>query len=397
MNANGSSGANGDYAVGVEALQSGDLNRAQAAFDKVLAGSPTHAGALNGSGLIAARRGDRSTAVRRFKTAMGVAPDFVAPIQNLAHLIRESHPHEAVVLYQKAVKKDPKNPEFLIALTAILERLGDDTAAEGVAREGLKAFRDHPALLAVAASCQSRAGKRDEALSTIDRGEPDSGWDARIRQMWHYRRARILDSLDRLDEALAEAERGHATLEALNPNAFAERAQFASDVRALGSFFADRADLRPQGNAGHDRCFILGLPGSGVERLTHLMDANEAVSARRDVPAIMQVVRGIYGNPVIPRVAEEALLTDARRHYENQMRQDDAIKVDGYDLNICFAGLIDQLFPKSQTVLITRHPVQACLQLKLSGAEPKMSRRSWSKTCRWSGAPPSLRLSKLAM
>ncbi len=105
---------------GVQAMQRGDLTRADAAFALALE-IGSSAAALDGHGCVALLQGDFEVAERYFLTALGQDPKYRGALGNLALLYDISgRPVEAAALYESAIRALPTNVALRNNFAALL-------------------------------------------------------------------------------------------------------------------------------------------------------------------------------------------------------------------------------------------------------------------------------------
>ncbi len=184
--------------------QQGDMTRARAIYEEVLADRPRHYHALASLALLAAQGKDFIRAVELFDEAIGVDPGQPAAYCNRG--LAEQHLRRlpaALASYDRAIAlKD----DYAIAhfnRGNVLKELHDDAAALASYQRAMS-IEPHwaPAILACAAMLQ-RLGAPDAAVALYDRALTLTPNAAQI----HFDKAVVLASADRLDGALASYEK----------------------------------------------------------------------------------------------------------------------------------------------------------------------------------------------
>jgi tetratricopeptide (TPR) repeat protein len=94
----------------VKALSSGDYSTAEAGFEKVLAASPDHIGALQNLGLVYSRTERLDQAVAIYRRGLSLNPNHKGLLMNLGVVyVRQESYAAALPLFQSLVKLDPQS------------------------------------------------------------------------------------------------------------------------------------------------------------------------------------------------------------------------------------------------------------------------------------------------
>ena len=119
-----------EYAKGVEALRAGKLDEAEQVFLTALRQGNRHPLVYHNLGVIAQQRGQHQEAVRRFRQALTLEPDF-GPSHLLlgSSLLALGHNGEALRELERAVKLLPEEPQALLLLAKAEEAAGNWIAA----------------------------------------------------------------------------------------------------------------------------------------------------------------------------------------------------------------------------------------------------------------------------
>jgi tetratricopeptide (TPR) repeat protein len=123
----------GLFAEGEAALRAGDLERAAAAFNKVLAVDPGAAGAYANLGVIAMRRQQWGQALKLLQKAEGLAPGVAGIRLNIGLVYyRQNDFHGAIAPFETVVRDQPGSVQarYLLGLCYFFsERYGDAVTA----------------------------------------------------------------------------------------------------------------------------------------------------------------------------------------------------------------------------------------------------------------------------
>jgi Flp pilus assembly protein TadD len=98
-------------------------------------------------------------------------------------MLRDAHPERALVHFRKASEIEEQNPYYLSFVGVSLARAERNwTSALKLCETALKAKRNEAQLHLNLAEVYMSAGRREEALTTLDRASASLGRDARIQQ-----------------------------------------------------------------------------------------------------------------------------------------------------------------------------------------------------------------------
>lgn len=111
--------------TGVDAAQSGELERAAAAFRKAVEVDPTDAEAWDSLGVVLVRTGDEARGVEAFRRALRVAPGHSEAHRNLAVVLdRQGRAAEAARHYRAFLAKSRSDNPDRATILARLEEMG---------------------------------------------------------------------------------------------------------------------------------------------------------------------------------------------------------------------------------------------------------------------------------
>jgi tetratricopeptide (TPR) repeat protein len=112
-------------------------------FQKVLAINPTNVYADYDLGWIAQSRGNPNEAISYYTKCFAANAAYTPAMYNEAILLESSHPQQAVAMYQKIVRVDPKASSAYLRMALVQAELGDAAAAKA---NDAKAVSIDPAL-----------------------------------------------------------------------------------------------------------------------------------------------------------------------------------------------------------------------------------------------------------
>jgi tetratricopeptide (TPR) repeat protein len=160
-------------------IAKGDLAGADAALRGLLSTSPDDAIGLNLLGVVRARQGDNEVAEKLFREAKTVEPRLAGPHINLARLLANEKPAEAVSELGEALQSFPQNHEARELLRSVAKQateLSDAANGKAIVRQALSILPDNSELLYFSGVLAFRTGEYGQAEETLSRalaGQPD--------------------------------------------------------------------------------------------------------------------------------------------------------------------------------------------------------------------------------
>jgi tetratricopeptide (TPR) repeat protein len=128
---------------GLSQMEKKKWSAATTSFQKVLAVSPGNLYADYDLGVIAQSTGHSDEAISYYNKALAVNAAYNPALYNEAILLESSQPQQAIVMYQKVVKNDPKAATAYLRLAAVQDEQGDSKDAKA---NDAKAVKLDPAL-----------------------------------------------------------------------------------------------------------------------------------------------------------------------------------------------------------------------------------------------------------
>lgn len=268
----------------------------------------------------------------------------------------------ARVLYREAARRFPDHPRVLFNLATSLSRIEAVDEAEALFERVLERVPDDAEALHALALIRPQTPERNllaRLEQAIARKPP---WPARARL--EYARGKVLDDLERYDEAFAAFTSGARLLDA----AFAEQAERDTDALAQAARWVAQgiADIAPDGSASGETgpVFVVGLPRSGSTLLERMLAAHPALTGAGEVSAFEDAVRAEAGGhdrlQILSRLAAGQWSPDPSRlaaRYRDRLAarglQTGGV-IDKMPANIYWIPLILQEFPDAKVLLISR-------------------------------------------
>jgi hypothetical protein len=194
-------------------------------------------------------------------------------------------------------------------------------------------------------------------------------------------KGRLLDQLDRHDEAWAAFVEGKRLARELTGSAYLDQLAGDAIARLRGFFVSGRLALLPRAGVRSDvpqPVFVLGFPRSGTTLVEQTLSAHPAISAGDELPLINDITNimpRMLNSPLqYPEALAELWMGDQRdgldnlRDYYLQKAAQMAVAepgaawfTDKMPLNETHLGLIALLFPASPLIHVIRHPLDVMI------------------------------------
>ena len=187
----------------VQYHQSGDLEKAEALYTKVLELDPQQADALNLLGVIAHQAGNLDRALAWFDQAMAAAPKLATIPFNKANALKDSgRTKDARAAYEAALRIEPKYADALLNLGTLLQDTGDTVAAIATFNRLLEVTPDAAQAHYNIGKCHHLQGRLDQAQRALAKAialDPTFA-DA------HFAMANLLADRDSPESAISQIE-----------------------------------------------------------------------------------------------------------------------------------------------------------------------------------------------
>jgi tetratricopeptide (TPR) repeat protein len=316
-------------------------------------------------------------------------------LANLAWCLKnQGRMEEARALYEESTATAPDIRETQLGWARLEEADRNFTAAaEKLDRlDGM--FPNDPGSVLTRAILLGRMKRHDEALALLDSQVPvaesaDAATPAGAMTSAPIglgptelsEKGRLLDQLDRHDEAWAAFVEGKRIARELTGNVYMD--QIAGDLinRLRGFFVAGRLSLLPRAGVRTDvpqPIFVLGFPRSGTTLVEQTLSAHPAISAGDELPLINDITNIMPRMLNSPLQYPEALaelwmgdhrdgLDNLRDYYLQKAAQMEVAEpgaawfTDKMPLNETNLGLIALLFPASPLIHVIRHPLDVMI------------------------------------
>jgi tetratricopeptide (TPR) repeat protein len=317
-------------------------------------------------------------------------------LANLAWCLKnQGRMEEARALYVESTATAPEVRETLLGWARLEEADRNfDAAAEKLDRLDALFPNDAGSVL-TRAVLLGRMKRPDDALALLDRQAPAATSAAQSGAMGDAlasapiglgptelsEKGRLLDQLDRHDEAWAAFVEAKRLARELTGNAYMDQLAGDAVARLRGFFVAGRLALLPRAGVRTDvpqPVFVLGFPRSGTTLVEQTLSAHPMISAGDELPLINDITNIMPRMLNSPLQYPEALaelwmgdqrdgLDNLRDYYLQKAAQMEVAEpgatwfTDKMPLNETQLGLIALLFPASPLIHVIRHPLDVMI------------------------------------
>jgi tetratricopeptide (TPR) repeat protein len=317
-------------------------------------------------------------------------------LANLAWCLKnQGRMEEARALYVESTATAPEIRETLLGWARLEEADRKFSAAAEILDRLDARFPNDPGSVLTRAVLLGRMKRPDDALALLDRKAPAPEGTTQSGAMGETlasapiglgptelsEKGRLLDQLDRHDEAWAAFVEGKRLARELTGNAYLDQLAGDAVARLRGFFVAGRLALLPRAGVRTDvpqPVFVLGFPRSGTTLVEQTLSAHPSISAGDELPLINDITNIMPRMLNSPLQYPEALaelwmgdqrdgLDNLRDYYLQKAAQMEVAEpgaawfTDKMPLNETHLGLIALLFPASPLIHVIRHPLDVMI------------------------------------
>lgn len=356
------------YERGLARLSEGRMGPALEALAAALRAAPHSAdvhAALGQAHLVAGRTADAIAALTRAAELAPGRADLAVPLG--VALGNDGRVEEALATLDRVLADQPRHRDALLARAVVLEKAarydeGYDALAAAVA-EGAAGYEAAFAF----ALLGPRKGREAEAVTRIEAALAGPLGPAQ-RVSLHFQAGRILDRMERWDEAFAHYAEGNR----LHGATFDVEAFGRHVDRLIETFSAAALARLPRARHGSRApVFIVGMPRSGTTLTEQTLAAHPQVHGAGELPTLQKVVDLVpamtgKAEPwpeCAARLGQAGVETLAGRYLAEVARlAPEAARItDKMPQNFLSLGLVALLFPGARVVHCTRDPMDTCL------------------------------------
>jgi tetratricopeptide (TPR) repeat protein len=318
---------------------------------------------------------------RRALELLGTRPAIL--LANLAwNLKNQGKMADSRALYEESVRVDPAILQTLLGWARMEETDRNFARAGELLDQAERLAPNNPSVMLQRAVVRGRTKDYETALAILDAIAAQSrGGTLGPSEM--LEKGRLLDKMERYDEAFAAFVEGKRATLQLSGNAYMaeQAAQLAERLKRY--FTSGRLKIVPRAQAVKDGprpLFIVGFPRSGTTMVEQTLSAHPKISAGDELPTINDITGLMPRMLNSPLQYPEALadlwmgdqregLDNLRDYYLQRARQLGVIEprttwfTDKMPLNEMHLGLIGLMFPEAPIIHVLRHPLDVVLSI----------------------------------
>lgn len=362
--------------LGIVAWREARLAEARVFYERANAAAPNHAPILNSLGVICRDLGDLPSSRLTLERAVKAQPDFSEAWVNLG-LTLAALGADAKAAFQEAISRNPGDGAILAKYAHYLESRHELSQARDFAWRAIAAYPSNFLALSTLVSVDTTMGAYESALVLCDRALAIPDLTPTNRAVLHGKRARVLEKLHRFEDSFTESDAANKIMRALwrdtmekavgprSPSSLARLEAFARAApRALWPSPGQTPDKQP--------VFLVGFPRSGTTMLDQILSTFKSVCVIEEkeniADAWMEILVAPDGldrwarmGPADAERLREAYWRRAQPHMPSGAR----LVIDKLPLDTALLGLIHFLFPDSRIIFALRDPrdvILSCFQ-----------------------------------
>jgi tetratricopeptide (TPR) repeat protein len=404
------------YLLGQVLLEDGKIEEAQATF-AVLSEAPGFQGiARFGLGDVARHQRRLDQAIEHYRAGLALEPNQVRAVQLLGScLVSAAREDEALQLYgeflqrhpetvaieaalgellgqlgdeaaalavwQRLAQRRPNDPVPLARMALLLERVGDTAGADTLAGRVAEALPDDPELILLRSRSAQREGRDADAVALLESLRSLSLGPLQVMQAAHQFGI-LADRRNEVHVAAPAWLESQSTL----PVQIHEQAP-------LPATFAQAVAAPAPAALANPPIFLVGLPGSMVERVAALLHQQPGVKLLRD-RAFAPLRRDAFSEPDFARWNDGIDAATAQAAQDEWFAQAQRLGADGQARTVDwlvrwdarFLPLIRQAFPGATIVIVERDPRDLLLNWLAYGWMPGFALHDPVAAARWLNA-----------
>lgn len=346
------------------------------AFLRAARAAPNHAPILNSLGILYRERGDLAASRAALEKAVRAQPAFIDAVHNLASTLTAMGDSGAESWFERALALDPRHAETLGKYARHLESRHEIERAREMANRALAVDPKNALARMTLADIDARAGDHAAVVARTSDALALPLAPAN-RAILHGMRARALEKLSRFAESFADCAAANAVMRAQYAEAYAGvSGPRTPDTLVRLEAFAREAPAsiwrHTEGFADPDPVFFVGFPRSGTTMLDQILSTFPTLCVLEE----KECIQDAWLELVMPPGALERWkdLTDAdiarlRGAYWARAKAlagaDASLVIDKLPLDTALLGLIHLVFPKARIIFALRDPrdvVLSCFQ-----------------------------------
>lgn len=371
---------NNIVALGEIAMQlflKGDRAECEVHARNAIRAAPRNPQAHNMMGLIMTETNRAIAGEYHYRRALELGGPNARLCANLAiNLKNQSKMDESEKFFEESLRLDPKAVNTYLNYARMEEARRNFKKAWELLKKAEELAPEGFDLTLTRAVLHGREKHYEQAIAELNAAK-EAGKKSALSSVHHLERGRLLDKLERFDEAWADFTEGKRIVREVQGRAYHEKAAAALVARLKNFFTRQRLQLLPRAGLAEDTLqpiFIVGFPRSGTTMLEQTIGAHPAICASDELPFINDLTR------IMPRMLNSPLsypdaladlwmgdnqlaLDNMRDFYLKRTEQLGVLRegarwfTDKMPLNETHLGFISLLFPKSPVIHLRRHPL----------------------------------------
>jgi tetratricopeptide (TPR) repeat protein len=347
------------------------FNEAQKSFEKALAYGSDVVVTHYGYGSMLRRNGWFEESEKQLRMATEKDPAWVPGYIELSRvLLDQGCFDETVAVLKQAAALDPDSHRVAIGLAEAYERMGLQNEAYNVLKPFLDREDVESQAVCVFAKLSSAIGRRDDALSKIEKIlEADKNLNVHQKLNLNFRAAEIYQAQKDYDKAMEYYNRGNAckpvTYSPEKHHKFISDTMTVFNRETLAEFPHSKASTKQQ------PVFIVGMPRSGTSLVEQILSCHDQVYGAGELRDIGNTASklGFHRDRSVPAYEHfqsipQNLLEEFSTAYLTKLEtlsSNEPIVTDKMPGNFIHLGLIQMLFPGARIIHIQRDPRDTCL------------------------------------
>ena len=287
---------------------------------------------------------------------------------------------ESEEFYRQAMELEPDNVASLLGWVKLEEARRNFDKAWELLQKAEELAPGNGEVMVTRAVLYSRNKEFDKALQELDKLEERSP-DGNLGPGFYMEKGRVLDKLERYDEAFACYDRANRLIRESGRGTYNEKFPQVQANRLKKFYTHTRMEILPRATVRKDVAqplFIIGFPRSGTTMTEQILTAHPNICAGDELTFIGDLVR--FGPKLLNSPLDypesfadlwmgenQEALDDFRDWYLKRTQQlgilEDVAKwfTDKMPLNETHLGMIHMVFPESPVVHLLRHPLDVIL------------------------------------
>jgi tetratricopeptide (TPR) repeat protein len=357
------------FLLGMIAAEHGQFAKALPYIDKALASTPENSEYLAQKARCLVFLQRDSDALESATRALNADPDSAAVLDTIGVVLSKTGAHDmAIEAFRRAVKSQPREPQFHFNMAASQQFVGDFSGAERSYEEAINLkpdfYRAHWALTELTtATTQSNHIERLKRL--VDSGPPDA--DANL-----YLCHALAKEHEQLGEYAKAFEYWQQGKQGKRPSLQFTMAEYEALFGAVSRVCS--AEFLQSNQPGFDTeepIFIVGMPRTGTTLVERILASHEEVFAAGELNDFGLCVKRLVGTTSRKVLDEETIeaassidFAELGRAYIDSTRPRTGHTrhfIDKLPPNFFYAGFIARALPSARVICLRRQPLDTCL------------------------------------